>query len=150
VGQSRNNRHPTNEKESTMRTLRYVCLFAGALCLLARLIFGQGSSIAGTREGQLHGLKAVTLMIRQDGAIVSGNAVFYILKDEGSGLHVGAPSAPLLLVNPRWDGKVLRFSVSHGNWLAPFEMRVTGEGNAEGKRLAAHGEPEERVALRRR
>src|SRR6516164_8670050 len=27
-----------------MRTLRYVCLFAGGLCLLVRLIFGQGNS----------------------------------------------------------------------------------------------------------
>ena len=26
-----------------MRTLRYVCLFAGALCLLVKLIFGQGN-----------------------------------------------------------------------------------------------------------
>jgi hypothetical protein len=133
-----------------MRTLRYVCLFAGVLCLLTRLIFGQGSgSIAGVWEGELHGLRAVTLTVHQEGAELSGNVVFYILKDEGSGWHVGAPSAPLPLLNPKWDGKLLRFSVSHGDWLVPFEMRITGPGAAEFRRLAAHGEPEERVELRR-
>ena len=132
-----------------MKTLGYVCLLAGALCLLTQSL-QPASPIAGTWEGQSHGLKAITLKISQDSRNISGTVVFYILKDEGSGLHVGRPSDPLPLLNPRWNGKVLRFSVNNDKWLVPFEIRLAGPRAAEGKRLMAHGEPELTVVLHRR
>jgi non-heme chloroperoxidase len=42
-----------------MRTLRYVCLFAGALCLLTKLIFGQRDGL--WRDPSLHSVRFVSV-----------------------------------------------------------------------------------------
>ena len=56
-----------------MRTLRYVCLFAGGLCLLVRLIFGQRNTTLLGQETCLN-----ECVIRRILAIV-GSAIFLVL-----------------------------------------------------------------------
>jgi len=127
-----------------MKTIGYVYLLF-ALAIDAQTV----APIVGTWEARLHGLQAMTLAIHEDGGNLSGAAIFYLLKSDRAGWHNAGRSDPLPLINPRWDGKTLRFSISHGDWLAPFELRLTSFRTVQGKRLAAHGEAEQQITLRR-
>ena len=127
-----------------MKMLQFMYLLA-ALSIDAQA----AAPIVGTWEGRLYGLKAVTLEIHEDGGTLSGAAIFYVLKSDRAGWHTARPSDPLPLIDARWDGKALRFSISHGDWLAPFELQLTGTRTLKGKRPAAHGEAEQQIVLRR-
>jgi hypothetical protein len=64
-----------------MKRMLEVCL--AALALAAAASPAESSSFAGTWEGQLEGVKAVTLEIQEVGPIVTGGITFYVIKDEG-------------------------------------------------------------------
>ena len=128
-----------------MKTMRFVCLLA----VLAATAPAQ-PSVAGTWNGNLHGVKAVTVTLRDSGASLEGTAVFYILRDEGSGFHSGAPSPEIALRELRRESGVLRFWLPGSNGQAlSFEMRITGPATAELKRLKTQNEPELTVILQR-
>ena len=54
------------------------------------------------------------------------------------------------MIEPRWDGKLLKFSVltPDGRSIA-FEMRLTGEGTAELRRPEQDDTPELTMAMKR-
>jgi hypothetical protein len=113
-----------------------------ALCLVK----AAASPITGTWEGMKNGVKAATITVRENDGILSGSVIFYIIiRDEGSGTHNGSAQPAMPMVGTQWDGKVLRFSVNQ----VAFELRVTGEGQAEMRRLAQNGMPEESVKMAR-
>ena len=113
----------------------YVCLMAGAL-----LAQTGKSAIEGEWQGEMHGLKAVTISIHEDGGRIEGSVIFYVTRgDNGQGLRtVGRDQRKM--VETHWDGKTLRFAVGAPDFDpgAPgvrFTMTLTGDKRAELKRL---------------
>ena len=95
-------------------------------------------------------MKAVTLKLEDADGKVGGTAVFYIIKDEGSGKHNGSASPPMPLVDTRWDGEKLRFGVVNqtGETIL-FEMKVAGEGSADLTVVDSDGRPQRTIPIRR-
>jgi len=91
-----------------MTKMLHVCLLGGALALFLNI--SAALPVEGTWEGSSKGLKAVTLTVHETKGELQGEAVFYVLRDDGGGLYIaGEDRRPM--VGPRWDGKTLRFSV---------------------------------------
>src|ERR1039458_4305448 len=112
-----------------MKRTLHVGLLAGVLALcLAK----DATPIVGTWEGMQGAAKSATIVVRETEGKIGGSAIFYIVHDEGSGAHTSEETPPLEMIEPRWDGKLLKFSVvnSDGRSIA-FEMRLTGEGSAD-------------------
>ena len=131
-----------------MKTTLYVCLFAITLAVAQNR--QDLTPVAGSWEGDLEGVKAVTVNLREPDRQPVGNIVFYILKDEGSGFHTGSASPALQMGGLRRKGDVLQFWVrgSSGQPLS-FVMRITGPGHARLTRLKSRSTPELTIALRR-
>ncbi len=104
------------------------------LILIAALASGPlaaESSVAGTWQGKLDGVPAVTLTVKEDGAAWSGTIVFYKILDDGSGPRVTGKDTSVL-VKPKLEGKVLSFQVKDPNdALIGFQMELTGSNEAE-------------------
>ena len=131
-----------------MRRTAPVWLLAGLMALC--FVKAAASPVAGTWEGMKDGVKAVTLKVEQNEGILGGSVIFYIIRDEGSGTHNGAPTPPMTLEGTQWSGSVLRFLVTNQERKSvAFEFRITGEGKGELKRPAQNGEPEIRVLMTR-
>jgi hypothetical protein len=135
-----------------MRRSLHVCLMAMVVALF--LAKAAASPVVGTWEGMRDGVKAATIAVKESDGILGGSAIFYIIRDEGSGTHNGAPTPPLTMVGTQWDGKVLSFSVNNGlkngaGKTIAFELRVTGADTGELRRPAQNGEPEIRVPMMR-
>ena len=128
-----------------MRQTLQVCLLAGLMALC--LVKAAAAPVEGTWEGTTDGVKSATVTVRERDGILGGSVIFYIIRDEGSGKHTGAPTPPLTMMGTQWDGSVLRFSVNAEKKSVFFEMHLTGESRAELTRLAQNGEPEMRAAL---
>jgi len=89
------------------------------------------SPIAGTWQGKLDGVPAVTLTVKEEGRTWSGTIVFYKILDDGSGPRVAGKDTSVL-VNPKLEGKVLSFQVKGQNdALIGFQMELTGNGEGE-------------------
>jgi len=130
-----------------MKPKLHVCLLAGALTLC--LAKAAASPVTGTWVGEKDGVKAVTLAITESANSVKVNATFYIVKDEGSGKHTGAPGE-METAAANWNGKRLAFAITNTNGeTVPFEMTVAQNGKAQLKRLAANGHPELTITLNR-
>jgi hypothetical protein len=127
-----------------MKRMLHVCLLAAGFPLLAAI--ANASPIEGTWEGDLHGVKAISLTVHE-----TGGHMFYIVRDEGSGWHTGLPSPAIALQAVQWDGALLRFTVqgSNGEPVA-LEMKLNGANTAELNRKATADMPEVTVSLRRR
>jgi len=132
-----------------MKRMLHVCLLAAGFPLLAAI--ANASPIEGTWEGDLHGVKAITLIVHETGGHMGGNVVFYILRDEGSGWHTGSPSPAVALQAVQWDGALLRFTVqgSNGQPVA-LGMKLKGAHTAELNRKPTADMPELTVSLRKR
>lgn len=104
------------------------------------------SSIAGTWQGKLHDLPAITLSVTDEGGNLSGTILFYLLRYDGQAWTVDKEgSVPLPLIDPKLDGKLFSFKVSHREAHPPetlndppvvFEMRLTGTNQAELKNMS--------------
>ena len=131
-----------------MKTTLYVCLFAITLAVAQNR--QNLTPIAGTWEGDLEDAKAVTLLLREPDPRPVGHIVFYILKDEGSGLHSGSASPEIQMEGLHRNGDVLQFHVRGSDRLPlSFVMRITGPGHARLTRLKSRSTPELTIALRR-
>jgi hypothetical protein len=122
-----------------MRQTLHVCFLAAILVLASAK--AAATPIAGAWEGKVHGRKAVTLQIRDDGTL-HGNAVFYITDDNGDGSHNGDALPSLQLENPKWDGTTLRFTLTVGGDHLAFVMKITGTDRAELHQLPNGRRPE--------
>jgi len=104
------------------------------LFLIAALAAGSAaadSPLAGTWQGKLDGVPAVTLTVKQDGPAWSGTIVFYKIVDEGSGPQVAGKDTSVL-VDPKLEGKSLSFQVKDPNdALIGFQLELTGDGKGE-------------------
>ncbi len=134
-----------------MKRMLQVCFLTGIVGLVFAM--PMASPGEGTWEGEVSGLKAVTLTVRDAGGKIEGSAIFYVLRDEGEGKRIGGESEVPLL-NATWDGRTLRFSVRPPG-LEPddpsvrFEMMVKGQDTAELKRLEAGRIPAATISMRK-
>ncbi len=126
-----------------MKTSVQVCLAAVALAACSGIA---GSSVYGTWEGELGGVKAVTLTVRDVHGKPAGDVVFYVIDKKFTDPDkriVGRDKRPL--VNPTWDGKTLRFRAAD----KAFAVTLSGEGKAILDRLRDDGKPDLSVAVSR-
>ncbi len=130
-----------------MKKLAFVYLMAGALVAAME----NPAAIEGKWEGEMNGLKAVTVTVHQSKGQMEGGVIFYVTRnDDGKGMRIVGQEERKML-ETHWDGKTLRFAVGAPDFDpdAPgvrFTMTVTGDKKAELERL---GKDETTLALAR-
>lgn len=130
-----------------MNRILEVCL--AALALAAPAFAADGSEMAGTWEGQIQGIRAVTLEIQGSAGSLAGSATFYVIKDEGDRKRVGGETR-VEMEHVRFQAGTLEFEVSvAGGDAVRFLMTIKGRDAAELKRVARGEMPELTVGLRR-
>ena len=118
-----------------MKKVLYVCLTVGALFAAVQ----KPAAIEGKWEGEMNGLKAVTITVHESKGQMEGSVIFYVTRDDGQGMRVVGQDERKML-ETQWDGKTLRFAVGAPDFDpdAPsvrFTMTITGDKKAELKRL---------------
>jgi hypothetical protein len=118
-----------------MKKLVFACLMAGALIAAMQ----NPAAIEGKWEGEVSGLKAITLTVHVTKGQIEGSVIFYVTRDDdGQGKRVVGQDERKML-ETHWDGKTPRFSVGAPDFDpgapgARFTMTVTGDKKAELKR----------------
>ena len=102
---------------------------------------GAGAApIEGVWRCQMEGLPAVTLTVTEEGGTLTGAVMFYLHKREPGQPVNATPGVPEPLLNPRFDGKTLRFQVSHRRAHPPdslqdqpvnFQLKLDGPDTGE-------------------
>jgi hypothetical protein len=126
----------------------------GSLLAFASLAFAGGkySDITGVWRGEMDGVPALVMTICDEGDELTGAMLFYLVRREEGQPVRSSPGHPTPMFNMKFDGKTLRFRVSHrrahGARTAndpPVAMRLTITGGGEG--MIIH-ESDETVSLR--
>ena len=102
---------------------------------------GAGAApIEGVWRCQMEGLPAVTLTVTEEGGTLTGAVMFYLHTREPGQPVNATPGVPEPLLNPRFDGKTLRFQVSHRRAHPPdslqdqpvnFQLKLDGPDTGE-------------------
>jgi hypothetical protein len=71
------------------------------------------SSFTGTWSCKMYGVQAVTLTVKQEQEKLGGTVLFYLIRHNDGKPARSSPGTPEPLIDPRLDGKVLHFQVSH-------------------------------------
>ena len=106
-----------------------VALMAGSAVAAA------DSSIAGTWQGKMGDVPAVTLTIKDDRGKLSGTVIFYRIVDQGSGPQAAGKSSAEM-IDAKLEGKLFSFqSKGSQGELSSYQMELTGknEGTFKGK-----------------
>ncbi len=126
------------------RTAILAVLFAG-LAMLPGLTAPAGAAVtlnevAGTWEAKIGALPAVTLTLEASGQSLKGSAVFYAIRNEGSGPEV-VDKQELPLVDTRFHGETFTFGVEYKNRIIQFEVKFLNENEAQIRRFTSEGAP---------
>ena len=118
-----------------MKKVLYVCLTVGALFAAVQ----KPAAIEGKWEGEMNGLKAVTITVHESKGQMEGSVIFYVTRDDGQGMRVVGQDERKML-ETQWDGKTLRFAVGAPDFdpdtpSVRFTMTIAGDKKAELKRL---------------
>ena len=119
-----------------MKKLVFVCLMVGALIAAPE----KPAAIEGKWEGEMNGLKAVTVTVHETKGRMEGSVIFYVTRDDsGQGKRVVGQDERKML-ETQWDDKTLRFAVGAPDFDPDtpgvrFTMTITGDKKAELKRL---------------
>jgi len=99
------------------------------------------SPITGVWRAQMDGLPAFTLVVTDEGGELQGAILFYLIRRGKPGEPATAtPGIPEPIFHPAFDGKTLRFQVSHRRAHPPrtlsdppvtFELTLTDDGKAQ-------------------
>ena len=97
--------------------LAFVLTLVVLLLSLATLAFVTpgNSAPVGVWNGEMYGVRAVTLELQQQGGKLHGTILFYLIRHNDGKPPRSAPGTPEPLIDPTFDGKVLAFKVSHKN-----------------------------------
>lgn len=122
-----------------LRVLALIC----AAVLLAQSCAAQpdvNKRILGVWRGELDHLPAFTLVVTDEGGELQGAVLFYLIRRDKPGEPPTAtPGIPEPIFHPVFDGKMLRFQVSHrrahpprtlNDPPVPFELALTEDGRA--------------------
>jgi len=98
------------------------------------------SRILGVWHGTANGLPAFTLTVTEEGGELQGAILFYLMKRDKVGAPwTATPGNPAPIFHPVFDGKTLRFEVSHkgahpprtlNDPPVPFELTLDENGQA--------------------
>ena len=121
-----------------MKTLGVVLSIVAVLAIATQLAGLARSPFAGTWQGKLNGLPAVTLTVQEVRGQTTGAIVFYLQKRDAvnAAWHIeGGAIQPL--IDPRVDGRRLSFEVrgttAHGGEDSPtvkMALELTGDNAA--------------------
>ena len=90
--------------------------FVLTLAALASVAHPAGlSDFVGIWKGTLGSLPAVTLTLEQEDGKPTGAILFYLIRRSEDGKQTASAGVPEPLIDPKLDGKVLTFKVSHKN-----------------------------------
>ena len=70
----------------------------------------------------MYGVQAVTLTVKQEQKGFGGTVLFYLIRHNDGKPARSSPGIPEPLIDPRLDGKLLHFQVSHRNAHAPSTL----------------------------
>ena len=110
------------------------------------------AGIFGVWQGKEGSLPVLTLNITDEGGMVAGAALFYLIRRDAGKEPAVSPGSPEPLLSPKIDGNTLDFSVSHRRAHPPrtlsdlpvhFRLKVTAPNRAE----LTRGEDEEKLEL---
>jgi hypothetical protein len=102
------------------------------------------SEVAGVWRATIDGLPAMTLTVEEHDGKLMGAALFFTIHQKTGTPTTSAPEVPEPLIEPRFDGKTLRFKVVVGNTGLPnplpheFGFEITDPNRA---RLLIDGRP---------
>jgi len=99
------------------------------------------SPIAGTWQGKMGDVPAVTLTIKDDHGKLSGTVIFYKIVDNGSGPQVAGKSSAEM-IDAKLEGKLFSFQSKRSQGeLSSYQMELTGknEGTFKGKTTVTGG-----------
>jgi len=99
------------------------------------------TAITGVWRGGKDGLPAVTIVLSDEGHVLSGATLFYEWRRNNvNEPFIATPGLPEPMLDPTFDGKTLRFMISHRRAHPPrtlsdqpmrFHLILTGPGTAE-------------------
>jgi hypothetical protein len=110
--------------------------------------------IEGVWRAQMDRLPAVTLTVTYETGSLNGAILFYLLRREPGKAETSTPGIPEPLIDPKFDGVTLSFSVSHRRAHPPaslssapvkFTLRITGQDKAELRNESESSPPVEMV-----
>ena len=117
--------------------------------LLAQLCAAQAPGnkpILGVWRGQLDQMPAFTLVVTDEGGELQGAILFYLIRRDKPGEPpTVTPGIPEPIFHPIFDGKTLRFQVSHRRAHPPrtlsdppatFQLTLTDDGKAQVSNLS--------------
>ncbi len=117
--------------------MRTVFITALVVAAVAAYIVLAGSSLSGVWEGDLGGVRAAFLTIREVAGKPEGRIVFYVVDQNAADPHLRiVGQVERRLRNASWDGRALRFRVDN----ADYTMTLTGYRKARLKRAPTAGE----------
>src|SRR5262249_54834438 len=73
------------------------------------------SAVAGVWNGDMYGVRAVTLELHEQGGKLNGTILFYLIRHNDGLPPRSALGTPEPLIDSVFDGNVLTFKVSHKN-----------------------------------
>ena len=97
------------------------------------------SDFIGIWKGMIGSLPAVTLTLEQEEGKPTGAILFYLIRRHEDGKQTASAGVPEPLIEPKLDGKVLTFKVSHKHAHPPrtlndppveFKLEWEGPGTA--------------------
>ncbi len=100
----------------------------------------RGDAVEGVWRAQIDGLPAVTLNVTYETGSLNGAILFYLLRREPGKAETSTPGIPEPLIDPKFDGVTLSFSISHRRAHPPasfhtppvrFTLRLTGPNAGE-------------------
>jgi len=99
------------------RKLAFVLTLVVVLLSLATLAFVTpgNSAVVGVWNGDIYGVRAVTLELHEKGGKLNGTILFYLIRHNDGLPPRSAPGTQEPVIDPVFDGKVLTFKVSHKN-----------------------------------
>jgi hypothetical protein len=112
-------------------------------------------AIEGVWRAQIDGLPAVTLNVTYETGSLNGAILFYLLRRDPGKAETSTPGIPEPLIDPKFDGLTLSFSVSHRRAHPPasfhtppmqFRLHLTEPNHAE---LTNESEPSPKVEVQR-
>ncbi len=115
--------------------------FTLAMILTAAALAAPGKSVIGTWQGDIKGVRAVTLSITGSPEKLGGTVIMYLIRDDGPGPGVaGQHESPML--DPKLDNDILSFRLKRGDGeVVAFEMKLLGENRGELRRLGDNLDP---------
>lgn len=120
-----------------------------SVSLLAAILFAQlcaaqtadNKPILGVWRGQFGQVPAFTLVVTDEGGELQGAILFYLIRRDKPGeAPTATPGIPEPILHPTFDGRTLRFQVSHRRAHPPrtlsdppavFQLTLAADGTAE-------------------